>query len=191
MNPCLHLRRWILDAVAHGIPKSNAMVLSTVGEEGYPSSRMLLAHQIDHLGVRFYTDIRSRKILELSKNGHACGLFYWPTLGRQVRLEGTVSELEGYWADKEFQEKSYEQQLVISLFVQSSGDKTHPVQKRLFAEALERSATRDPLPRPEFWRGFLLSAQRIEFFKAGEGRLNKRVRFDKLIKGWRVQHLQP
>lgn len=124
-------------------------------------------------------------------NHRACGLFYWPTLARQARLEGVVSPLEDRWADDDFQKKTFEQQLAISLCIQSGEVVRHRILKRSFTDALENSATRGPMPTPPYWRGFLLAVERIEFLKTEEGRLNKRVVFEKTPVGWTAKHLQP
>ena len=92
-EPFSMLRRWLDDATAASLPEPNAMVLSTVSEDGQPSSRMVLLKGIDEWGFAFYTNLLSRKGVELAANPACSLLFQWHPLERQVRIEGVASQL--------------------------------------------------------------------------------------------------
>src|SRR5689334_24993198 len=90
-DPVTMFRRWFDDTVAAGVHEPNAMVVSTVGEDGRPSSRMVLLKGLDERGFVFYTNLESRKARELASHPQVAVLFPWHDLQRQVRVEGTAS----------------------------------------------------------------------------------------------------
>src|SRR5699024_2783338 len=92
-NPLQQFKEWFEQALAVDLLDANAMTLSTVGEAGRPSSRMVLLKGVDERGFRFYTNYSSRKARELKQNPNASLCFYWAPLERQVRVEGKVEKL--------------------------------------------------------------------------------------------------
>ena len=90
-DPLAQFRRWFDDALAGEIYEPNAMALATVGPDGQPSLRMVLLKDFDARGFVFYTNLESRKAVELGGNAQASLLFWWDRLHRQVRVEGTVA----------------------------------------------------------------------------------------------------
>ncbi|MFM8436274.1 MAG: pyridoxal 5'-phosphate synthase, partial [Planctomycetia bacterium] len=89
-SPFKQFAQWYDAAVAAGLPEPEAMTLSTATADGRPSARMVLLRGFDEAGFCFFTNYESRKGRELAANPHAALTFYWPTLERQVRIEGRV-----------------------------------------------------------------------------------------------------
>lgn len=92
-DPAVLFKEWFEDALAAGVPQPHAFSLATVGPTGMPSSRMLILKNLDARGWQFASARTSRKGRELIDNPQAAMNFYWPRLGRQVRVLGPVSEL--------------------------------------------------------------------------------------------------
>ena len=93
-DPLVQFRRWFDDALAGEIYEPNAMALATVGPDGQPSLRMVLLKDFDRHGFVFYTNLESRKAMELAGNARASLLFWWDRLHRQVRIEGRVEPVD-------------------------------------------------------------------------------------------------
>ena len=166
------------------------MCLGTVSCEGLPSSRMVLAGTILDDGVTFYTDARSPKIANLVHNPHASILFYWPTLSRQVRLEGIVEILPSSCAEADFNCKGPDQQRAIEVCQQSAPLDRYWRLQRKFAAHL--SVTPEgPQPRPEYWMGYCVHARKIEYLLGGKHRLNKRLVLESLEGKWHSRFLAP
>src|SRR5262245_7272753 len=92
-NPFKQFKKWYDEALASGAPMPDAMTLATVGTDGKPAARMLLLKGCDESGFYFFTNYESRKAKELQENPNASLVFYWPTLERQVRVEGKVKKI--------------------------------------------------------------------------------------------------
>lgn len=151
-----------------------------------------MMNDISESGITFFTDVRSRKVQEVMINNHVCALTYWPELARQVRIEGAVETIDDQFAELEFQSKTYEQQLAITLCAQSEPLRKHWLLKRQYSDILANHANRPKIVRPEYWRGFLLKPKSFEFFKGEDGRINKRIRFLRIDGSkWRSIHLFP
>lgn len=104
-DPALLFQGWLAAALAAGVPQPHAFSLSTATAAGQPSSRMLILKNIDEAGWHFASSATSRKGLELSENPRAAMNFYWPQLGRQVRVVGSVIELSAEASARDWQER--------------------------------------------------------------------------------------
>jgi len=93
-SPFDQFRSWFDEAISVHANEANAMVLSTVSQEGRPSSRYLLLKEISERGFVFFTNYNSRKGLEMESNPFVCLVFYWRELERQVRIEGRVEKIK-------------------------------------------------------------------------------------------------
>ena len=101
-DPYVWFDAWLDEAKANGMPDPNAMCLSTVGEDGMPSSRMVLLKERTPDGFVFYTNLESHKGRELRDHPKACLLFYWREFNRQIRVEGQVFQVDDATADAYF-----------------------------------------------------------------------------------------
>lgn len=192
MNPIFLLKKWLQLAIDRDIAKAKAFSLSTVDKDGKPSTRMLLLNEVLNTGITFYTDERSKKIIDLKSNPFASAVMYWHPINRQVRIEGTVIKIDSVFAEEDFKSKSKEQQLIISLSDQSKPVENYRVLKKLFYEQLNDLQGTNKIEKPDYWQGYLLQINQIEFFKGEKDRLNKRVLF-RIIENnkWQSVHLFP
>jgi pyridoxamine 5'-phosphate oxidase len=191
-DPIVKVQRWLELAGKRGIPDYQAMALATVGSEGgeaAPSVRFVILRRLDENGFVFYTDRRSRKGLELTRNSHAALVFYWQPLGRQVRSEGIVEEVSTADADAYWTSRGRARQLAAAASHQSAPLRSRDNLRSKFGSLAAKFP--DGVPRPEYWTGFRVRPMVIEFWKQGRYRLHERERFTRRRDGWRHELLQP
>ena len=169
---------------------ATAAALATADASGRPAVRMVLVKGVDEAGFRFFTNLESRKAVELAENPRAALCFWWPGLGRQVRVEGDVTRLDEAASDAYFASRPRESQLGAWASLQSS---VLGSREELLARVAETTARHEgrAVPRPPFWAGFLLAPRTIEFWSAGEHRLHERERFQRQGSGWTREWLYP
>ncbi len=191
-DPFQRFATWYAEAVK-AIPKDpNSMVLSTVGEAGRPSARVVLLKGFDTRGFVFYTNLESRKGRELASHPAASLTFHFSPLGRQVRVEGYVEMVTPEEADAYFATRPRGSQVGAWASTQSA---PLPSRETLLARVAEVEATYKgkPIPRPAYWSGYRLVPDRIEFWMGRENRLHEREVFERAAPNspWTVQHLYP
>ena len=167
-----------------------AMSLATVGDGGKPSLRTVLLKAADERGFVFYTNETSRKGRELEQNPHAALCFYWPSIGRQVRIEGAVERVSQDEADAYFATRLHHSQIGAWASKQSAPLANEAELKQRFAK-YEKKFGAGPVPRPPFWGAYRVVPTRLEFWTVGEFRLHERVLFE--IQGgvWKESLLFP
>jgi pyridoxamine 5'-phosphate oxidase len=189
LDPMEMFGLWMKDAEASEPNDPNAVALATATRDGMPSVRMVLLKGVDDRGFAFYTNAESQKGRELCENSRASMCFHWKSLRRQVRLAGTVTELPAADADRYFQSRARLSQLAAAASQQS---RVLPTREALLDRVKELDAAFPGMvPRPEYWKGFVLLPERIEFWKSNEGRLHDRLLFVRTGDGWRKQLLFP
>ena len=191
-DPFQQFGEWFREAEAAVPVDPNAMVLSTVGREGRPSSRVVLLKGFDAEGFVFYGNLESRKFRELRANPWAALNFHWKPLERQVRIEGRVKQVTDQEADAYFATRPRGSQIGAWASRQSEPLASRAVLEAAVEEVEARYAGRD-VPRPLHWSGYRLDPDRIEFWKAGEFRLHNREVFRRPSRNapWTVEHLYP
>ncbi|MDW8337996.1 MAG: pyridoxamine 5'-phosphate oxidase [Thermoleophilia bacterium] len=189
-DPLLALREW-LDAARAALPERwDAMTLATATPDGRPSARMVLLRGLDERGLRFFTNRSSRKGEELAANPRAALVLHWWELGRQVRVEGPVEELEeaesaAYWRGRPR----------ASRIAAWASRQSRPLRDRgeLEAEVAAHAArfAMGEIPLPPFWGGYRVLPEMIEFWTHRDDRLHDRVRFSRRPGGWHRERLAP
>ena len=166
-----------------------AVALATASREGVPSVRMVLMKHLDERGFAFYTNAESQKGVELAENPRAAMCFHWKSLRRQVRVSGTVTELPAEDADAYFHSRPRLSQLGAAASAQS-----RVLESRELLEARVRlleTVYPGEITRPDYWKGYVLRPERIEFWEDGAGRMHDRFLFVRLEDGWRMDRLFP
>ena len=188
-DPLATCRLWLEEAAKSEPNDPNAAALATATAEGVPSVRMVLVKSIDERGLIFFTNAESRKGRQLAENRRAALCLHWKTLRRQVRVEGTVSALGDQEIDDYFHSRSRKSQIGAAVSQQSRvlGSRAE------LEEQVSRFDQQHPgeVPRPPYWRGYCLSAERIEFWMDGADRLHDRVLFTRAQGGWGKVRLYP
>lgn len=190
-NPIDLFRRWFSDALASGSRLPDAMTLATATKDGKPSARMVLLKQVDEQGFVFYTNYRSKKAQELDENPRAALVLYWVQLDRQVRVEGQVERISATESDEYFATRPRESQLGALASPQSEVIESREDLEKRYAELDEFYRDRD-VERPEFWGGYRLKPELIEFWQNRAGRLHDRILYERQTDGsWTIARLAP
>ncbi|MFQ3575196.1 MAG: pyridoxamine 5'-phosphate oxidase [Cytophagales bacterium] len=189
-DPMNQFSKWFKEAVDSQAVEANAMVLSTMGENGFPSSRVVLLKGLSESGFRFFTNYESRKGRELQNNPKAALNFFWPELERQVRIVGLVSKTEASISDEYFKSRPLNSRVGAWASPQSQ-----QIPDRKWLENMETEIKSklgvEELQRPEFWGGYELKPHEIEFWQGRPSRLHDRILYQKSEDVWTKKRLAP
>jgi pyridoxamine 5'-phosphate oxidase len=189
-DPIKQFQLWFNDAIAAGLPLPEAMTLATATPDGKPSARMVLLKQVDDDGFVFFTNYRSAKAEQLDANPYAALVFYWATLDRQVRVEGSVVRTSAQESCDYFKTRPRESQVGAWASAQSQAIDSRDVLERR-AQELEALYLDREVDCPEYWGGYRLKPERIEFWKSRVGRLHDRILYQRNATGWSINRLAP
>ena len=190
-DPVAQFSAWFADAQAAGLPDPNAMVLSTVSAEGLPRSRTVLlkAHGPD--GFTFYTNRTSGKGEDLAATPRACLLFPWYARHRQVIVQGAVTPLTQDESEPYFHSRPRGSQLGAWACRQSTVIASRAVLDERYQRLAGRWPEPQPVPMPDFWGGYLVRHEIVEFWQGRANRLHDRLRYRREGGGWLVERLSP
>lgn len=192
-NPIQQFRSWFYDVEKFGgLDEANAMTVSTIGEDGFPKSRVVLLKSYDENGFVFYTNYESEKGKALLNNPHTCLSFFWPNTERQVIIKGKAEKVSKEVSNNYFASRPKGSQLGALVSNQSSVIKNRKVLEDEL-EALEKNYADKEVPRPENWGGFLVRPESIEFWQGRPNRLHDRFEFTKSGSeyDWKIERLAP
>jgi len=168
-----------------------AMALATASPQGRPSVRTVLLKGVDDRGFVFYTNYQSRKAREMEATGRASLLFFWPSVERQVRIDGSVERVSPAESDAYFETRPLDSRLSVHASRQSEAIDSREALEDAF-ERVKRSYGDGPVPRPEWWGGYRIVPDEFEFWQGRTSRLHDRLRYRKLPDGaWRRERLAP
>jgi len=192
-HPIEQFLLWWNEATQSEILEPNAMTLATVNKQGQPSARIVLLKGITNAGFEFFTNYQSQKAREMADNPKVALVFLWKELERQVRIEGEVEKLSYEKSQSYFQSRPRSSQIGAWASPQSQvipDRKALEDKANLIADQFERL---DPLPCPEYWGGFVVKPQMIEFWQGRTDRMHDRFRYLKNEKGenWSIDRLAP
>lgn len=189
-DPIALFRRWLAAATEREPNDPTAMALATVSADGQPSLRMVLLKGVDENGFVFYTNLESQKARELAANPHAALLFHWKSLRRQVRVEGPVTRVSDEDADAYFATRPRGAQIGAWASRQSHSLESRFALEKRVAEYTAKFGL-GKIARPDFWSGYRVQPQRLEFWQDRPFRLHDRLVFVRTGNGWRTDKLYP
>ncbi|MEX2475079.1 pyridoxamine 5'-phosphate oxidase [Marinobacter sp.] len=189
-NPVQQFHRWFEEARAAGILEPNAMSLATADRDAMPDIRTVLLKYFDDQGFVFYTNYGSRKAREMAQNPQAALLFPWIGLNRQVRIQGSVSRVSKAESLRYFTSRPRGSQIGAWVSEQSRVITSRGVLEQKVAD-MKRKFADGEIPLPDFWGGYRVVPQRIEFWQGRPSRLHDCFEYVRAGDGWHIQRLQP
>ena len=191
-NPMALFQKWFHEVeAAEAADEPNAMSLSTLGEDGYPKTRVVLLKRFTHEGFIFYTNYKSEKGKAVLSHPQVCLSFFWPAMERQIIIKGTAEKLAENLSDGYFESRPKGSQLGAW-----ASNQSEVVPSRAYLEEslekLEQQYQGKEIPRPPHWGGFLIRPISIEFWQGRPNRLHDRIRFElQADYHWKVERLAP
>jgi len=189
-DPLPLFKEWLAEAENSETINPTAMALATAGADGAPSVRMVLLKKVDERGFVFYTNSESQKGIEITENPRASLCFYWKSSLRQVKVDGPVSKVSQEEANAYFATRSRSSRIGAWASKQSRPlESRFELEKQLAVYTAKFNVGK--VPRPEFWEGYRVYAERIELWQERKFRLHDRIVYNRKNGGWISQRLYP
>ena len=191
-DPIQLFNEWMEEAKKTEPNDPNAVSLATSNKNNIPSVRMVLLKEFNKNGFVFYTNLNSQKGNELKENPNAAMCFHWKSLLRQIRINGTITQVEDSVADKYYNSRGYDSRIGAWASKQSKELKNRDELENSIKEFKKKFNDEKNVPRPSNWSGWNLSPESIEFWLDGDNRIHERLKYTKKSSGqWTKSLLSP
>ena len=176
-DPIELFKVWMDEAKKSEPNDPNALSLATSNKNNIPSVRMVLLKEFNQNGFVFYTNLNSQKGNELKENPNAAMCFHWKSLLRQIRISGTITQVEDSVADRYYNSRGYDSRIGAWASKQSKELKNRDELENSIKEFKKKFNDTNNVPRPSHWSGWNLSPTRIEFWLDGDSRIHERLNY--------------
>ncbi len=190
-DPLKAFQLWFENAIESKIKEPNAMTIATIDKDGMPDARVVLLKELIDKGFVFYTNYASAKGQQLEAHPHACLVFNWLDLERQIRIKGSVTRYDEKLSEQYFQSRPRLSQVAAWASPQSKTIKDRSVLQSLYDETEKIFESEELIPKPPTWGGFILSPIEIEFWQGRRNRLHDRIKFTLVENDWQITRLAP
>ena len=191
-NPIQQFQKWFEDAQTSDLKEPNAMFLATATEQGKPSGRVVLLREVNAIGFVFYTNYSSRKGHELETNPNCALSFHWAELERQVRIEGRAERVSHEKSEAYFRERPKRSRLGTLVSPQGQVLPSRAALEIRLAELETQYENTNEVPLPDYWGGYLVRPETIEFWQGRRNRLHDRLLYRKNDGDtWVIERLAP
>ncbi len=175
-SPFELLKAWMNEAIEAQVQEPYAMSLATCGADNKPSVRIVLMREITNKGIVFYTNYESAKGQDIAENPNAEALFFWHKLERQIRISGSIAKIDANKSAAYFQKRPHDSQVGAWVSQPQSGEVANrAVMEQTFAQLQADYPTDSPVPTPEFWGGYEITIEEIEFWQGRANRMHDRI----------------
>lgn len=188
-HPIEIFSNWLEEAKTSEVNDHDAMALSTVSDDGYPSVRMVLLRKFDKNGFIFFTNYKSRKSYEIANNGKGALCLHWKSLKKQVRAVGKIEKATAKESDDYYYSRPLGSR--IGAWASKQSEKLDSRDTLLNRVKEHENQFKGNPPRPEFWGGFRLIPKEIELWSDGKFRLHDRFKFVLVNNKWEAKRLYP
>ena len=183
-------QHWLKQAIDSGIKDPTAMSVATVDTNNQPRQRLVLLKQVDDRGFMFFTNYGSKKARDIENNPLVSLHFPWHILERQVKICGSAEKVNAGESMKYFLSRPQDSQIAALASRQSQRISSRQMLIQQFAAIKEKVKNGD-MPLPDFWGGYLVVPQSIEFWQGGENRLHDRFEYTRTDQRWDITRLAP
>lgn len=175
-SPFELLSAWMNEAIEQQVQEPYAMSLATCGADNKPSVRIVLLREITETGIVFYTNYESAKGQDIAENPNAEALFFWHELERQIRISGHIAKIDAGKSAAYFQKRPYDSQVGAWVSQPQSGEVANrEVMEQTFVDLQNDYPENSQVPTPEFWGGYEITIERIEFWQGRASRMHDRI----------------
>ena len=188
-NPFEQFNNWLQEAIKNEVPEPNAMVLATVNKDGQPGARNVLLKSADDNGFIFFTNKNSDKASDLKQNPQCTLLFSWLSQHRQVIVKGKAEEISREESNTYFQTRPYGSRISAWVSEQSQVIKSREELETKVKEFMDKYP--ENVLMPDYWGGYLVKPESIEFWQGRPSRLHDRIRFTKKGNTWTIERISP
>ena len=178
-DPFKLFEEWFNKAKETEINDPNALALATADENGAPSVRMVLLKDFSEKGFVFYTNLESKKSGDIKNNPNVSMCFHWKSLLRQIRIVGTISSVSNEEADNYYNSRAYGSRIGAWASKQSTVLKNRDELYISIDNFKKKFPDEKNVPRPNYWSGWILSPNEIEFWLDGDNRIHQRLKYIK------------
>lgn len=191
-TPLKQFEKWFKDALKAEILEPNAMTLATASKEGIPSARIVLLKDYDEDGFTFFTNYSSNKGQQLAENPFAALVFFWGDLERQIRIEGVIEKISIHESTSYYHSRPKGSQLGAWASPQSSVIPNRTFLELNLKKLEEQYKNEEIIPKPDFWGGYRLIPNLIEFWQGRSNRLHDRIVYKRQKdESWTIERLAP
>ena len=188
-NPFDQFELWLQQAIESDQLEPTAMVLSSVDENLQPHSRVVLLKEFKHDSFVFYTNYEGHKAQQMAQNCRVSLVFFWPSLERQVRVEGKVEKISEVISTSYFKSRPLDSQLGAWASPQSQLIRSADFLEQQFQYYQQKFG--NEIPKPPHWGGYAVQPTSIEFWQGRANRLHDRLLFSKEGSDWKISRLAP
>ena len=175
-SPFELFKAWMNEALVQKVQEPYAMSLATCGIDNKPSVRIVLLREITETGIVFYTNYESAKGQDIAENPNAEALFFWHELERQVRISGSIAKIDADKSAAYFQKRPHDSQVGAWVSQPQSGEVANrEIMEQTFEQLQAAHPDNTAVPTPEFWGGYEITVESIEFWQGRANRMHDRI----------------
>ena len=175
-SPFELLKAWMNEAIEAQVQEPYAMSLATCGADNKPSVRIVLMREITDTCIVFYTNYESAKGQDIAENPNAEALFFWHKLERQIRISGSIAKIDAAKSAAYFQKRPHDSQVGAWVSQPQSGEVANrTLMEQTFEQLQTDYPTDSKVPTPEFWGGYEITIEKIEFWQGRANRMHDRI----------------